>query len=97
MLSVFYETQPIIPKSKGSVSNDPTFCLGVPQGCSYYSEPGRINVSPSTLHYVENYFETEPQGSIEIKNMGSIDMYCLHRIKPEFSDDEEGREAAIDT
>ena len=53
-------------------------------------EPGRINVSPSTLHYVENYFETESQGSIEVKNMGSIDMYCLYRIKPEFSDDEEG-------
>ena len=52
--------------------------------------PGKINISPSTLHYVENFFETEPQGSTKIKNMGSIDIHCLIRIKPEFSVDEEG-------
>lgn len=53
-------------------------------------EPGRINISPSTLHYVQDFFETEPRGNISVKNMGKIDMHFLNRIKPEFSLDEQG-------
>jgi class 3 adenylate cyclase len=48
-------------------------------------EPGRINISSSTLHYIEDLLETEPRGSIEAKNLGAIEMYFLNRIKPEFS------------
>ncbi len=53
-------------------------------------EPGRINISPSTLHYVQDFFETEPRGNISVKNMGKIDMHFLNRIKPEYSLDEQG-------
>ncbi len=53
-------------------------------------EPGRINVSSSTLHYGKGLFETEPRGSIEVKNLGAIEMHFLNRIKPEFSADAEG-------
>ena len=53
-------------------------------------EPGRINISSSTLHYIEDLFETEPRGSIEAKNLGAIEMYFLNRIKPEFSADGDG-------
>ena len=54
------------------------------------SDPGRINISASTLHYTKDLFEIEPRGSIDAKNLGAIDMYFLNRIKPEFSADSEG-------
>ena len=53
-------------------------------------DPGRINISSSTFHYVEGLFETEPRGSIEVKNLGAIEMHFLKRIRPEFSADAEG-------
>lgn len=53
-------------------------------------EPGRINISSSTFHYVAAFFETEPRGSIEVKNLGSIEMHFLNRIRAEFSADAEG-------
>jgi adenylate cyclase len=53
-------------------------------------EPGRINISSSTFHYVEALFETEPRGSIEVKNLGAIEMHFLNRIRPQFSADAEG-------
>lgn len=53
-------------------------------------EPGRINISSSTFHYAQGLFETEPRGSIEVKNLGAIDMYFLNRIRPAFSADAEG-------
>lgn len=53
-------------------------------------EPGRINISSSTFHYVEGLFDTEPRGSIEVKNLGAIEMHFLNRIRPEFSADAEG-------
>lgn len=51
---------------------------------------GEISISPSTVHYVENLFETEPKGSIEVKNTGSVDVHSLLWIKPEYSSDEDG-------
>lgn len=53
-------------------------------------EPGRINISSSTFHYVERLFQTEPRGRIEVKNLGAIEMHFLNRIRPEFSADAEG-------
>lgn len=53
-------------------------------------EPGRINISASTLHQVARLFETEPRGSVEVKNVGAIDMYFLNRIRPELCADPEG-------
>ena len=51
---------------------------------------GRINISASTLHHIGDLFEIEPRGQIEAKNLGAIDMHFLNRIKPEYSDDEDG-------
>lgn len=52
--------------------------------------PGRVNISASTLDKIAPFFETEPRGSVEVKHLGSIDMYFVNRLKPEFSVDAEG-------
>ncbi len=51
-----------------------------------------INISESTYNQVKEYFICENRGDIEVKNMGSVPMYNLKRIKPEYSEDEEGLE-----
>ena len=53
-------------------------------------EPNRVNISSSTLHYVEDLFDAESRGRIDVKNLGEIDMYFINRIKPEFSSDTYG-------
>jgi class 3 adenylate cyclase len=53
-------------------------------------EPGRVNISASTLHHVDRLFHTEPRGTVEVKHIGAVDMYFLNRIRPEFSLDPEG-------
>ncbi len=53
-------------------------------------EPGRVNLSGSTLHQVSGLFETAPRGRIEVKHTSALDMYVLDRIKPELSADPEG-------
>ncbi len=54
------------------------------------AEPGRINISASTYHYVSKLFEIEPRGAIEVKNKPPIEMFFLNRIKREFSADADG-------
>lgn len=49
-----------------------------------------INISKSTYDRVHEFFECENRGEIEAKNMGKVPMYSLKRIKPEYSEDEEG-------
>ncbi len=49
-----------------------------------------INISEATYQRVSEFFECEARGKIEAKNMGSVPMYNLKRIKPEYSEDEEG-------
>lgn len=51
------------------------------------SEPGMINVSGTTFAEIEPYFEFSYRGKIAAKNKGEIDMYYVHRIKPELSVD----------
>jgi adenylate cyclase len=53
-------------------------------------EPNRVNISSSTLHYIEDLFDAESRGRIDVKNLGEIDMYFINRIKPEFSSDTYG-------
>jgi class 3 adenylate cyclase len=53
-------------------------------------EPGRVNISASTLHQVARLFETQPRGSVEVKHIGAIDMYFLDRIRPDLCTDSEG-------
>ena len=54
-------------------------------------EAGRIALSESTYHRVNDMFETEHRGSIEGKNKGSLEMYVLNRLKPGLSQNEAGR------
>lgn len=53
-------------------------------------EPDSVNISASTKHYIDAFFETTARGQIQIKNMGAVDMYFLDRLRPEFSADEQG-------
>lgn len=53
-------------------------------------DPGLVNIGGITFHHVSALFETTARGSIEVKHMGSLDMYFLHRIRPELSADAEG-------
>ncbi|MBO6794521.1 MAG: response regulator [Balneolaceae bacterium] len=54
------------------------------------SESNSINISQSTFERIKDFFDCEPRGEIEARNMGIVEMYFLKRIKPEYSDDEEG-------
>ena len=54
-------------------------------------EVGKVNVSGTTYEYIKDYFDCSYRGKIHIKNnVEDIDMYFIDRLKPEFSDDEEG-------
>jgi len=55
------------------------------------SEPGRINVSGTTYELIKKYFECESRGKKEVKGKGSVEMYFVTRIKPEFSLNGDGR------
>lgn len=64
--------------------------VNVAQRMEEACEPGRVNLSASTLHQVERLFVTAPRGTVEVKHLGPMDMYFLDRIRPEFSADSEG-------
>lgn len=53
-------------------------------------DSGRINVSGTTYEYIKDYFICEYRGKLPVKNKGDIEMYYVNRIKPEFSEDEQG-------
>lgn len=53
-------------------------------------EKGRVNISESTYARIKDYFETEARGQIMAKNKGTVNMYFVKRIKPEYSDDDAG-------
>ncbi len=46
---------------------------------------GKVNVSESTYKYIKRFFDCTYRGKIEAKNKGTIDMYFVHGLKPEFS------------
>lgn len=55
------------------------------------SEVGKVNVSSATYEYLRDYFEFTYRGKISVKNTAEdIDMYFVNRLKPEYSEDEEG-------
>ena len=43
--------------------------------------PGKINISESTYKEVKDFFNCSFRGNMEIKNIGSVGMYFLNRIK----------------
>ena len=53
-------------------------------------EPGRVNVSETTFQQINEIFETEARGNIDSGKKGSLAMYFVNRIKPEFSADSDG-------
>ena len=53
-------------------------------------EPSRINISGDTYEYIKEYFNCTYRGKIEAKNKGSIDMYFVEGLKPEFAADPQG-------
>jgi class 3 adenylate cyclase/FixJ family two-component response regulator len=54
------------------------------------SERNSINISRDTYERIKDFFDCEARGEIEAKNIGKVPMYFLKRIKPEFSEDDEG-------
>ncbi|MBI9068225.1 MAG: PAS domain S-box protein [Salinivirgaceae bacterium] len=52
--------------------------------------PGMVNISSSTYEIIKDYFECEHRGKVLAKHKGHIDMYFVHRIKPEFSINSDG-------
>lgn len=53
-------------------------------------ETGMINISGDTYEAVAEFFECEYRGRIPAKNKGEIEMYYVHRIKAELSENEDG-------
>ena len=64
--------------------------VNVAQRLEAAAEPGRINISASTYHYVNKLFDLEPRGSIEVKNKPALEMFFVNRIKREYAADAEG-------
>ncbi|MEP1151753.1 MAG: response regulator [Balneola sp.] len=54
------------------------------------AEDSFINISESLYQKIHEYFECETRGMIEVKNMGTVPMYNLKRIKAEYSEDNDG-------
>src|SRR5690606_30675403 len=46
----------------------------------------------TTYEAIAEFFECEYRGKVEVKNKGETDMYFVHQIKPELSENEEGIE-----
>ncbi|WP_103665398.1 adenylate/guanylate cyclase domain-containing response regulator [Gracilimonas amylolytica] len=55
-----------------------------------HSDENQINISETTYQRVKDFFECEPRGDIETKYMGKVPMYFVKRIKPDYSEDDEG-------
>ncbi|HKL38600.1 MAG TPA: adenylate/guanylate cyclase domain-containing protein, partial [Bacteroidales bacterium] len=56
-----------------------------------FSQVGRINISSDTYQYIRDYFDTSYRGKVRIKNTPDVlDTYFVNRLKPEYSEDEEG-------
>jgi class 3 adenylate cyclase len=53
-------------------------------------DSGKVNISDATYQYVKDYFECKYRGKVPAKNFGEINMYYVERIKPEYSEDEDG-------
>ena len=53
-------------------------------------EVGKVNVSETTYEAIAEFFVTEYRGKVKAKNKGEIDMYFVHGIKPELSENEDG-------
>ena len=53
-------------------------------------EPGKVNISRDAYERVSEFFVCESRGEVPAKHKGMIEMFFVHRIRPEMSLDEEG-------
>lgn len=67
--------------------------VNVASRCEKNSEPQKITVSGDVYEELKDYFDFSERGSIEIKNIGQMDLYFLNGIKKEFSLYKEGKVA----
>lgn len=51
---------------------------------------GKVNISETTYQLIAEFFVTEYRGKVDAKNKGEIDMYFVHSIKAELSENEDG-------
>ena len=54
-------------------------------------EPGRVNISADTYEIVKPFFVCEYRGLIKAKSKGEIAMYFANAIRPELSENADGR------
>jgi class 3 adenylate cyclase len=54
-------------------------------------EAGRVNVSHTTYAAVEPFFECEHRGKVAAKGKGEVDMYFVAGLRPELSENADGR------
>lgn len=52
--------------------------------------PGKVNVSSETYKHIKDFFVCTHRGKISVKSKGEIDMYFVERLRPEYSEDEDG-------
>ncbi len=64
--------------------------VNLAQQMEMLGKAGNVAISGSTFHYVEPYFEGEYIGKVTTKTNTQVDMYSVHRIKPELSVNGEG-------
>ncbi len=54
-------------------------------------EIAKVNISGNTYELVKDFFECTYRGRVNAKNKGEMDMYFVDRIKPELSEQGQGR------
>ncbi|MBN4071438.1 hypothetical protein JYT72_02890, partial [Crocinitomix catalasitica] len=61
------------------------------QRMEMHGQPGTVNVSGNTYEYIAPYFECTYRGKIQTKHKGMLDMFYVKGIKPELSENNEGK------
>ena len=61
------------------------------QRMEMHGQPGTVNVSGNTYEYIAPYFECTYRGKIQTKHKGMLDMFYVKGIKPELSENGEGK------
>ena len=64
--------------------------VNLAQQMEMLGKAGHVAISGTTFQYVEPYFEGEYIGKVTTKTNTQVDMYSVHRIKPELSINGEG-------
>ena len=54
------------------------------------SVPGCVNISGATHAVVQEFFECDPRGAVEVKGKGLMEMYFVRRIREALSKDSDG-------